>query len=184
MLVTIKKQNFEINRIVILELIRQKTGKSLKRLASEAGYVSQQIQYWYKNDNLTIEQLYKIAEAQNLKVEAAIEANNPFDNLFEGVVEIDGTTIEICGVSDLNTTADELFATCPEVLERAKGGKLKFLADFIIRNKMPYSSFGRKVGVNPTQLKLWMELDNIKLSKLYNIAEAFGTKIKWKLTVS
>ena len=38
-------------------------------------------------------------------------------------------------------------------------------------------------GVASEEFKVWMQTDDIKLSKIYAIAKAYGTNIRWKLAV-
>ena len=183
MKVTITNKTYEIERLIILDLIRQKTGLSLRQLATDAGYFQQQMYHWYDVDDITIEQLYKIADAQGLKVDVSFDAKDPMDQLFSGVINYGNASIELGSFEKLTEIPADLYVCAPEIPERAKGGRLKFLAEFVIRHRVPYSTFCRTVGHNPAQFKVWMETDNIKLSKIYDIANAYGTQIKWKLSV-
>lgn len=182
MKIKITNKTYDIERLIILDLIRQKTGVSLRTLALKAGYMQQQINHWYSTDDMYLNQLYKIAEEQNLKIEVSFDAENPLDQLFEGTIDYGTASVEIGSFANMLDIPEGLYESAPEILERYKGGKLKFLAEFVIRHRVPYSTFCKKVGVNPAQFKVWMDNDDIKLSKIYAIAKTYGTKIRWKLT--
>ena len=183
MQVTVTNKTYEIERLIILDLIRQKTGLALRTLAQDAGFFQQQMNHWYSTDDIYIDQLYKIAEAQKLQIEVSFDAKDPLDQLFEGTIDYGTASIEIGSFANIMDIPEGLYESAPEILKRHKGGKLKFIADFVIRHRVPYSTFCGKVGVNPAQFKLWMEQDDMKLSKIYAIAKAYGTNIRWKLHV-
>lgn len=183
MKITITNKTYEIERLIILDLIRQKTGQSLRTLAVAAGYYQQQINHWYATDDIYIAQLYRIADKQNLKIEIAFDAKDPLDQLFEGTIDYGIASVEIGSFANITDLPEDLYESAPEILERHKGGRLQFLADFVIRHRIPYTTFCRKAGVNPAQFKIWIQTDDIKLSKIYTIAKAYGTNIRWKLSV-
>lgn len=183
MKITITNKTYEIERLIVLDLVRQKTGLPMRTLAVDAGYLQQQINHWYATDDIYLAQLYNIADKQNLKIDIAFDAKDPLDQLFEGTIDYGTASVEIGSFANIMEIPEGLYESAPEILERHKEGRLKFLADFVIRHRVPYSTFCRKVGVNPAQFKVWMQTDDIKLSKIYAIAKAYGTNIRWKLSV-
>ncbi|MBQ8482900.1 MAG: hypothetical protein IJ504_01185 [Bacteroidales bacterium] len=178
--VTIKQKKYKINRLIILEFIRQKKGLTLRALAENAGYASQQMYVWYRNDDIYIEQLYNIASANNMKIEISLQKRISNFNTFYGDVTIDDVMYRI---EDKKINPHPNIAKfTPEVLERLKaGGKLKFLAEFMLRTRENSTQFCRKTRLNATSFKMWMKEDNIKISRIYKIAEAYDAKIIWKL---
>jgi hypothetical protein len=77
MKITITNKTYEIERLIVLDLIRQKTGLPMRTLAVDAGYLQQQINHWYVTDDIYIQQLYNIADKQNLKIDISFDAKDP-----------------------------------------------------------------------------------------------------------
>lgn len=62
----------------------------------------------------------------------------------------------------------------------SENGALAFIARHYYTTNLTMTDYARKIGTNITNFRSWLEQDDIKISKLYEIADAFGMKLEWK----
>lgn len=59
------------------------------------------------------------------------------------------------------------------------GGRLSFLAEYIIGSGLSLHAVSRLSGIEMTSLRLYLQNDNLKISAIYRIAESLDADITW-----
>lgn len=176
--------NPRVERLLILEIIRIKSGLSKNALGKLAGFSPQRMMIWYDHDDMRLSYLMRIADCVNIKVKPEFVNTNPEEN--ENTYHNKLTSIRFNNPENYTPPIDIEYLKKtypPEMVERyLKGGKTKLIADLIISKGDYITTACRKTGsINPTNLKQWFKNDDIMISKLYIFAQTYGMKLHWEM---
>lgn len=175
-----------VDRLLILEVVRLKLGLSRASMGKRSGFYPQQVRVWYMHDDIQLSYLFKIMEDLNIKAvpsfvrdTAAEVREEEFENSSSKIhFKVETTPQKSLSIDDIKNKYPE------EFVERyLEGGRTKPVVDLILNQGDAFSTACRKTGtVNPTNLKFWLKNDDMKLSRLYSFANAYGMKIHWELS--
>ncbi len=161
-------------RLYFYEYIVKSQNLSWAEFSRLSGIGSQQSIHWkLVADDATMSFINKSIEFLNIKVQPSFKPKE--------MSTISNENFEITGINPIirrNGTKEQK----PCVTKRIeKGGVLKFLAEFIRDSNLAFCTFCRRAGLDVHAMQKWLEEDDIKISRLYQIAEVYDQKIIWEI---
>lgn len=165
-------------RMYFFDQILKKLGYSYNVLAERSGFSSQLIGWWLVADDCKYSNLVKVLKSINVGIEPTFEDKDNKNQIINVErCEVRGTLPPAPKKQCKNEIGSEILKKRLE-----EGGNLKFLAEFIRESGITLSAFSRKIKTDYTCFRRWLTIDDIPVSKLYQIAEAFDKKIIWNIT--
>lgn len=164
-------------RLYFLNQILKTLGYTYNELAERSGYSPQLIGWWIIADNCKYKHLIKVLNTINIGIEPTFE--NKEENtriIMEKRYEVRGTLPPSHKKSSKDNIGSNLLNNRIE-----EGGDLLFLAKFIKDTGLTLSAFSKKIKTDYTCFRRWIQTDDIPISKLYEIADAFDKKIIWNI---
>lgn len=164
-------------RLHFLDQILKTLGYSYNELAERSGYSSQLIGWWMIADNCKYKHLIKVLQSINIGIEPKFEDKEASTEIIkEERYELRGTLPSLP-----KKTAKEDIGSIILNKRLEEGGDLLFLAQFIKESGLTLSAFCKKIKTDYTCFRRWISTDDIPISKLYEIADAFDKKIIWNI---
>jgi len=165
-----KNMNFFIKIVKSLKL-------SYKQLSELTGVSQQLISWWLMADDCKLSNIISIFEKIGMKIECSY---SPLPGS-KYVFSTEKFTIEIGELPVIETKSDnDKNLVIDEAIR--KNGKLKFLAEFIDGLEIGLVPFCKNIEFQYFTVYQWFKKDDIKISKIYEIANRTQQKVNWKLT--
>lgn len=165
-----KNMNFFVKIVKSLKL-------SYKQLAELTGYSQQLISWWLMTDDCKLSNIIGVFEKLGMKIECSY---SPLPGS-KYVFTTDKFSIEIGEIPIIEKISEnEKNVVIDEAIE--KNGKLKFLAEFIDALGIGLVAFCKNIGYQYFTVYQWFKKDDIKISKIYDIANITQQKVNWRLT--
>lgn len=160
--------DFNLNFITY---IFRELGISLRDAALKAGYSPQKVYYWMAADDCLLSQAENLFRGVGIKL---VVDTTKKERKVEG--ENVGITVN---VSPRDQRDHYEVKSTRQVLEESirRGGRMAFIARDIKESGESLSSYARSTKVAATQLKVWIEEDDIKMSRLKSIVNSRGYKL-------
>ena len=156
-------------------------GIKYRQLAKISGKSPQTISWWISTDDCKLSTVQETLAAAKVKIEPTYE---PKPNKQETVQE---TTIESgknfsIKISNINLIAPARndSATIEKLMK--KNGRMKFLADLINSQRMSLFIFCKLTNLNYSMVYRWFQINDIRISHMYDIANKLNQKIIWNVS--
>lgn len=161
-------------RMSFFTTIIESIGIPYYELAKQSGFSQQLISWWISTDDCKYSNVVKILETLNIKITPSFQPKNQTKSIFSS----EQYKIEVENLPFLlnKNEKNELLMSCIE-----KNGRLAFLAQFIVDQKLNLGTFSSIVEINYNLLYRWLLKDDIKISSLYQIADKMDQTIVWKI---
>ena len=149
-----------------------------KQVSELTGYSQQLISWWIVSDDCKLSNIVKLFEKLGIRIECYYTPldDSPITYKAQNFdLEIDGNLPKIPGAG-LYPAADafaEILSNCV---------RLRWLADFIMATSTDLNSFCTAMEYNYFTIYQMFLRDDIKMSRIYDIARKTHQKVNWKLT--
>lgn len=159
-------------RMYFLEHIIKSQSLTWEKVAEKCGVSQQSISWMMVSDDAKLTRVKDILKALDISItlEYVWSKNAEPESENEQRFEIQGL---LC----INNAAIDPIVN--EALDENKN--LYFLARFLADSHISVLDFSKKAGIPKQYLKRYFEKDDIRISTIYEIAEACDLKIRWKL---
>lgn len=155
--------------------ISERTRELSKKDGEIRYYPEQTIAWWRSIDDCQLSNVYGLLKAMDVKATADFTYPQGPEVIIKNSTFIAKGKLK----SETNTKIKQKWY---KMALEDPTKRLHFLAKFIEWTGMPFYIFARKVGTGSSRLELWFERDDIKISRLYRIAETFNTTIEWRIS--
>lgn len=147
-----------------------------KQFAEMTGVSQQLISWWLASDDCKYSNIVSAFKEIGIDIACCYEPL-PESNY---VIAEDKFSIHIDSLPELGRENDaEQGLVIDQVL--AGNGKLRFLAELIDGLKMDLKSFSEEIESNYHVVYSWFKKDDIKISKIYLIADKLQQKVVWQI---
>jgi len=147
-----------------------------KRLAELTGVSQQLISFWIATDDIKLSRLLDIFDKIGIRLECSFIpiSGNTF------VTKNDDFTIEIGDLPQFKPKPSEKNEVIGRML--SNNVRLRFLAECIDNTGMDLVQFCKEMNYQYFTVYQWITKDDIKISRLYEIAKKTRQTLKWKVT--
>ena len=155
--------------------ISQRTKELSKKDPAMRYYPEQTMEWWRVTDDCMLSQVYCMMKAMDVKASVNFVYPETKDVFIKAPQFVAKGNLMPEKTKPLGYGAYGDALTDP-------ARRLHFLAEFIQWTGMKFYLFARKAHKSVNRMEEWLEKDDIKISRLYQIAEAFDTTLEWNLT--
>lgn len=156
-----KSGEWDVKNLRFLADFMRLSGNTTTTLAQKVGIGRQAIYNYFKRDDMSIQMIYKIIESNGCKIRFIMERPEPAD-------------------SDVIIRLNNYFLK--NLPEGIKFGKLYFVNLAMQRYLITAKDICEKLGCARSTVSAWFTTDNMMISYVYRICEAFDLKLKIEIT--
>ena len=158
------------------ELVKTVLKINFAQLARRAGVSQQYISYWMRVDDA------RLSNIINLLAKIGINLSCKYDVLPIAPTIINGYNYRLV-IHDLGHVGYNTGLDCG-IIQKAKtsDSRLHFLAQYLSDRGLDIATLSRQTGISYTNLYAWFAKDDIKVSKIYQIAESQGARVVWTIS--
>lgn len=164
------------NMIFFIKIVKS-LGLNYRQFSELTGVSQQLISWWLMVDDCKLSNIISVFDKLGMKIECSYSPLPGSKYVFSS----ERFSIEIEDLPAIKTKSDN---NKNDVLDEAlrKNERLRFLAEFINGLEIGLTSFCKNIGIQYFNIYQWFKKDDIKISKIYDIADKTQQKVNWKLT--
>ena len=148
-----KNGQWDLKYLQFVDSFIKQSGMTLEQAANKAGITRQTIFHWFQLDDAKIQSVVKFINGCGYKIEFALQPIS-------------------------NEVGDALVTINAKAIPATVGDKtLSFLDEAIDRYGIQRKEAAAKLGLTYTSLYYWFKHDDVFISYIYKIAEAYGLKL-------
>ena len=152
-----KRGQWDLKYLQFVGSFIKQSGMTLEQAAAKAGITRQTVFYWFKKDDAKIKSVVNFINGCGYNIEFALQPIS-------------------------NEVGDALVTINAKSVQPADGSRiLSFLDEAIDRYGIMRKEAAAKLGLTYTSLYYWFLHDDIFISYIYKIAEAYGLKLIIKI---
>lgn len=160
-------------RLAFFEQIVRTQGYNWKKLAEASGLTAQAISWWVSvADDAKYSKIQEVLAAVGIMLTAKLERSLP-QPAERGQYKIVGV---LPPVNRNPTASSRYLIDCIE-----NGGRLAFLAQYIMDNRHTFQEVCNLCGMEQTSLRSYFMHDDIKVSQIYRIAQCLDASVTWEV---
>lgn len=150
---------------------------SYRQLAAETGYSAQNISWWLISDDCKLSTIYSFFAQLNIKIQcyytpAKPEKENLKINTDTSIIIDEGVVINRKTASRSNNAIDTAMEKCIN---------MRWLVQFIDDKRWTLEQFSAAIEYKYFTVYEWFRHDDIRISRIYDIARKTGQIVNWKL---
>jgi len=147
-----------------------------KRLSELTGVSQQLISFWIMTDDAKLSRMTDIFDKLGIELKCSYVPSPGSSLITKGT----GFSIEIDNVPEFSRQETERNEVIGKILR--SDAKLKFLAELIDRSSSGLVQFCKDMGYHYFTVYQWFMKDDMKISKICEIAEKTNQTVNWKIT--
>lgn len=146
-----------------------------RQFAEKSGVSQQMVSWWITSDDCKLKNIISSFEKIGIDISCHFE---PLPGS-KFVIQEDNYSINIDSLPDLTKKSQAPMLVIDQVLEQ--NGNLRFIAKLIDGLGLDIKSFCQQLDLSYTAIYQWFKKDDIKISKIYEIADKLQQKVVWDL---
>lgn len=166
-----KEKNLDFLRQVINALHLSDT-----QFANMAGISQQTFSYWFITDDALLSSVMKGFENLGLKLECNLDVQNNEEYCHS----TDRYMLQMTGLESVIEQPKPRMSIMQEAIIQNK--RMKFLGIVVQELGLDLKNFSETIGIKYVTMYAWFKRDDIKISKIYDIAEKLDRKVSWNIT--
>lgn len=166
--------NEKDRRLYFMDFVFKSKGMSLTEVAAKASLSPQSLSWIMISDDTKLQNVHMIFRSLGLTIEPEIVPHVQY--AVPGPVLVT-ESYELVFVPEMPRLIDPVLEMSIE-----KNGVLAFLARFLRDNWISVERLSDDCSIHVSSLKYMFDVDNIRISKLYCIADRYGRRIRWNVS--
>ena len=172
-----RKGDVNDRRLSFVENIIKMKGMNWRQVSAQCGISPQMLSWYVTKDDCYLSILKNILTSIGIKTDLSLSNSNKQKTPKKYQYMVVGNIMNYD--TDNGSMVDKYPAFIKECI--AAGGQMKFLADYIVNGSYRVKDICSKIGVTESTLRYYFTQDDIKVSRVYEIADALGEKLIWEL---
>ena len=175
------RENPSESRLYFLYLFTKKMGLTWRGMAMKAGYLSQNINWWLRVDDCRLSVIEKLLAPEGFKIIPSFEkcTEKSSESIQQENCSIKGLDLipESVQMKGKNRKIRNTFPFLQKYSEESH--LLSFVAKALLEEGMGVYELCTKCEIDARMLLKWLNDDDIRISKLYRLAEMLNRKLVW-----
>lgn len=171
-----KSGDVTTRRMYFLEHIIKSQGLTWREVADRAGLTQQAVSWIMVSDDTKLQKVKEILAP--LKIDITPTYISPSDNTIR--IDHRWEDFEVVGFIPRIQRSH----SSEKIIEESMQAKdnLYFLSRYLFDNSITLQQLSDKVGISMQTLRNCYATKNIRISQIYDIAEAYGLRVRWQLS--